>query len=214
MDLNEVSQYIIEGRGDEAEAWTKRALEEGMAPMTIINEGLIPGMDVVGEKFQNREFYMPEMLVAAKAMKRSTALLKPLLTESEGASSLKAVCGTVQGDLHDIGVSLVGMRLEGAGFDVIYLGTDNTADMLLDAVEEHNAQVLCMSALLTTTIKQMQATIERANEREIRSLVKIYVGGAPVTQAFADEIGADGYRSDAGAAIKMIKQDLGLAAAR
>lgn len=214
MDLNEVSQYIIEGRGDEAEAWTKRALEEGMAPMTIINEGLIPGMDVVGEKFQNREFYMPEMLVAAKAMKRSTALLKPLLTESEGASSLKAVCGTVQGDLHDIGVSLVGMMLEGAGFDVIYLGTDNTADMLLDAVEEHNAQVLCMSALLTTTIKQMQATIERANEREIRSLVKIYVGGAPVTQAFADEIGADGYRSDAGAAIKMIKQDLGLAAAR
>ncbi len=214
MDLNEVSQFIIEGRGDEAEDWTKRALEEGMAPMTIINEGLIPGMDVVGEKFQNREFYMPEMLVAAKAMKRSTALLKPLLVDTDDSAGLKAVCGTVQGDLHDIGVSLVGMMLEGAGFDVIYLGPDNTADMLLDAVEEHSAQVLCMSALLTTTIKQMEATIERAAEREIRSLVKIYVGGAPVTQAFADEIGADGYRSDAGAAIKMIKQDLGIAAAR
>jgi 5-methyltetrahydrofolate--homocysteine methyltransferase len=163
----------------------------------------------VGEKFANLEYFMPEMLVSARAMKRSMALLQPLLTQSDASSSSKAVCGTVQGDLHDIGVSLVGMMLEGAGFEVTYLGPDNTPDQLLEAVEQKGAQVLCMSALLTTTIKHMGATIERAKELEMRGQVKMYVGGAPVTQQFSDDIGADGYRPDAGAAVKMIRADLG-----
>ena len=208
MDLSEVSSYIIEGKVDEAESWTRKALDEGIEPTVIVNQGLIPGMDVVGEKFENREYYMPEMLVAAKAMKRSMDLLRPLLTEAERSSEYRVVCGTVQGDLHDIGVSLVVMMLEGAGFDVKFVGVDNTPDMLLKAVEEHDAQVLCMSALLTTTIKNMRETIDRATEAEMRDRVLIYVGGAPVTQKFADEIGADGYKRDAGSAARMIKEDL------
>ena len=210
MDFGEITGYVIEGMADEAEEWTRRALDEGMAPMVIINQGLIPGMDVVGERFQNREYYMPEMLVAARAMKKSMAILKPLLTEGENSSGLRAVCGTVQGDLHDIGVNLVGMMLEGAGFEVISLGPDQPADALLEAVDEHKAQVLCLSALLTTTIKNMKVTIDRAEELEMRNRVKIYVGGAPVTSDFAKQIGADGYASDAGSAVKMIKQDLGV----
>ena len=213
MDLSEVSRYVVEGMADEAEEWTRRALKEGMEPSVIVNRGLIAGMDVVGEKFQNREFFMPEMLVAARAMKRSMALLKPLLIQSDSSSGLRAVCGTVQGDLHDIGVTLVGMMLEGAGFEVTNLGPDNTPDMFLQAVEEREAQVLCMSALLTTTIKSMKSTIDRAVELEMRNRVKIYVGGAPVTEEFAREIGADGYRPDAGSAVKMIKEDLGVTSA-
>ncbi len=208
MDLADVTRYVIEGMADESEEWTRQALEEGMDPTVIVNEGLIPGMDVVGEKFANLEYFMPEMLVSARAMKRSMALLRPLLTQTDSSSSLRAVCGTVQGDLHDIGVSLVGMMLEGAGFEVTYLGPDNTPDQLLETVEKESAQVLCMSALLTTTIKHMKSTIERAKEFEMRDQVKMYVGGAQVTQKFAEEIGADGYKPDAGAAVKMIRADL------
>ena len=212
MDLKDVSRYVIEGMADEAEEWTRQALEEGMEPAVIVNEGLIPGMDVVGEKFASLEYFMPEMLVSARAMKKSMALLQPLLIKSDASSGLRAVCGTVQGDLHDIGVSLVGMMLEGAGFEVTYLGPDNTPDQLLETVEEKGAQVLCMSALLTTTIKHMGSTIERAKEFEVRDQIKMYVGGAPVTQKFAEDIGADGYRADAGAAVKMIRADLGIEA--
>jgi 5-methyltetrahydrofolate--homocysteine methyltransferase len=212
MDPKEVSAFIIEGDNQGAEEWTKKALEDGMDPVTIINDGLIPGMDVVGEKFQTREFFMPEMLVAARAMKASMALVKPLLTESQSSSNLTAVCGTVQGDLHDIGVNLVGMMLEGAGFEVIHLGPDVTPDRFLEVVEENEAQVLCLSALLTTTIKNMKATIDKAVELEMRDQVKIYVGGAPVTDEFAAEIGADGYSADAGSAVKMIRDQLSSAA--
>ncbi len=213
MDLGDVSRYVIEGMADEAEEWTRQALEEGMAPMVIINQGLIPGMDVVGEKFRNREYYMPEMLVASRAMKKSMALLKPLLTEADNSAGLRAICGTVQGDLHDIGVSLVGMMLEGAGFAITYMGTDVPPDVFLDTVEEKQAQVLCLSALLTTTIKNMKDVIDLAKEREMRDQVKIYVGGAPVTHKFADDIEADGYSPDAGSAVKMIREQLGIAAA-
>ena len=212
MDPKEVSKYVIEGDNKAAEDWTRQALEDGMDPVSIINEGLIPGMDVVGEKFQSREYFMPEMLVAARAMKASMALVKPLLSESETSSNLRAVCGTVQGDLHDIGVNLVGMMLEGAGFEVIHLGPDVTPDRFLEAVEENHAQVLCLSALLTTTIKNMKATIDLAVELEMRDQVRIYVGGAPVTDEFAQEIGADGYASDAGSAVKMIRDHLSAAA--
>ncbi|MDP6402274.1 MAG: corrinoid protein [SAR202 cluster bacterium] len=210
MDLSEVTRYVIEGEAEAAEEWTLKALEEGMDPLVIVNQGLIPGMDVVGEKFQNREYYMPEMLVSARAMKMSMAHIKPLLAQSQSSSGLKAICGTVKGDLHDIGVNLVGMMLEGAGFEVIHLGPDNSPDKFLEAAEEKGAQVIILSALLTTTIKNMKATIDRAKELEMRDRVKIFVGGAPVTDDFAKEIGADGYAPDAGSAAKMIKQHLGV----
>jgi 5-methyltetrahydrofolate--homocysteine methyltransferase len=213
MDLEQLSSHIVVGDADAAVDWTRRALDEGMDPMVIVNQGLIPGMDIVGEKFQTREYFMPEMLVAARAMKAAMVLIKPLIAVSEESGGLRAVCGTVQGDLHDIGVNLVGMMLEGAGFEVIHLGPDITPDRFLEVVEEKQAQVLCLSALLTTTIKNMKLTIDRAKELEIRDRVKIYVGGAPVTTAFAAEIGADGYAPDAGSAIKMIKEDLGIDAA-
>ena len=208
MELKDITRYVIEGMADEAEEWTRQALEEGMEPDVIVNQGLIPGMDVVGEKFASFEYFMPEMLVSARAMKRAMALLQPLLIQSDSSPGFKAVCGTVQGDLHDIGVSLLGMMLEGAGFDVTYLGPDNTPDQLLNAVEEQGAQVLCMSALITTTIKNMKVTIDRATELEIRNKILMYVGGAPVTQDFADQIAANGYKPDAGAAVKMIRADL------
>ncbi len=211
MDLSEVRQYIVDGDSEAAEDWTRRALEEGMDPKVIINQGLIPGMDVVGDKFQNREYFMPEMLVAARAMKASMALVKPLIAQSDGSPGLRVVCGTVQGDLHDIGVNLVGMMLEGAGFEVFHLGPDVPPDEFLKIVDEKGAQVLLLSALLTTTIKNMKLTIDRAEELEMRNRVKIYVGGAPVTHEFAREIGADGYAPDAGSAVKMIKEHLGVA---
>jgi 5-methyltetrahydrofolate--homocysteine methyltransferase len=208
MDLSEVSRYVIEGDADAAVEWTRHALEGGIDPLVIVNQGLIPGMDVVGEKFQNREYFMPEMLISARAMKAAMALVKPLLAQSQRSSERRAVCGTVQGDLHDIGVNLVGMMLEGAGFEVTYMGPDVPPDDFLRTVDEKNAQVLCLSALLTTTIKNMKATIDRAKELEMRNRVKIYVGGAPVTDQFAREIGADGYAPDAGSAVKMIREHL------
>ncbi len=211
MDLGDVSRHIVEGDQEAALAWVRRALDEGMDPSVIINEGLIPGMDVVGDKFQSQEYFMPEMLVAARAMKACMALVKPLITHSEGASGLRAVCGTVQGDLHDIGVNLVGMMLEGAGFDVYHLGPDVPPDVFLRTVEEKGASVLLLSALLTTTIKNMKLTIDRAMELKMRERVKIYVGGAPVTHEFAREIGADGYAPDAGSAVKMIREHLRVA---
>ncbi len=213
MDLNELSQYVIDGDGAAAVDWTERALADGMDALTIINEGLIPGMDVVGEKFQQRELFMPEMLVAARAMKTAMAIVKPLLTGDRASSELRAVTGTVQGDLHDIGVSLVGMMLEGAGFEVTHLGPDVPPDDFLKTVEEQGAQILCLSAMLTTTIKNMKVTIDRAVELEMRDQVKIYVGGAPVTSEFAAEIGADGTTGDAGSAVKMVREQLGLTAA-
>lgn len=213
MDPSEVSRYVIEGDADSAEKWTRQALEKGMDPLVIINHGLIPGMDVVGDRFQNRDYFMPEMLISARAMKAAMALVKPLLTQSDESSRMTAVCGTVQGDLHDIGVNLVGMMLEGAGFNVIFMGPDVPPDGFLKTVEDNRAQILCLSALLTTTIKNMKVTIDRANELEMRKRVRIYVGGAPVTDEFAREIGADGYARDAGSAVKMIKEHLGIRAA-
>ena len=210
MDLNELKEHVVLGKSEEAEAFTLKALSEGMEASDIVNNGLIPGMDIVGDKFENREYYMPEMLVSAKAMKKAMALLKPLLTKSGSSSGLRAVCGTVAGDLHDIGVSLVGMMLEGAGFEVIYLGVDKSPSEFLESMKSNEAHVLCMSALLTTTIKNMGAVVQTAIDTGVRDSMKIYVGGAPVTEKFSDQIGADGYRPNAGSAIKMIKKDFGM----
>ncbi|MDP6049541.1 MAG: corrinoid protein [SAR202 cluster bacterium] len=212
MDLEKLTKYVVEGKSDDAEAFTIEALSKGMNPKDILNKGLIPGMDIVGDKFQSREYFMPEMLVSAKAMKKAMTHIKPLLSSSDTKSNFRVICGTVSGDLHDIGISLVGMMLEGAGFEVIYLGPDNTADDFISAMEEKKAQVLCMSALLTTTIKNMEITIQKAKELEVRHRMRIYVGGAPVTKEFASHIGADGYKPDAASAAKMIKKEVLLSA--
>jgi 5-methyltetrahydrofolate--homocysteine methyltransferase len=206
MDTAEIKDFIILGNAKEAEDWTRKALDEGMDALTIVNEGLIPGMDVVGEKFKNYEYYMPEMLISSRAMKASMALLNPLLAGREGVHVGKAVIGTVQGDLHDIGKNLVGMMLEGAGFEVIDLGNDVAGDAFLKAVEESGAELVCLSALLTTTMPEMGTVIKQVQDAELGSSVKIMVGGAPVTQRFASEIGADGFAADAGTAVEKAKE--------
>ena len=212
MDISELKNYVIEGNAKAAEEWAQKALNEGMDPLDIVNQGLIPGMDVVGEKFRNFEYYMPEMLISSRAMKAAMALINPLLAGREGAKTGKAIIGTVQGDLHDIGKNLVAMMLEGAGFEVIDLGNDVPSDVFIKTIEESNAPLLCLSALLTTTMPEMGTVIQQVDEAELRQKVKILVGGAPVTQRYASEIGADGYASDAGTAVETAKELLGIAA--
>ncbi len=206
MELQDLNDYIIEGNVKAAEEWTKGALSQGMAPIVIVNQGLIPGMDVVGAKFKSFEYYLPELLVSAKAMKTAMALVKPLLAQHESAAAGQVVIGTVKGDLHDIGKNLVGMLLEGAGFEVTDLGTDVEPEAFLKAVEEKQPQVLCLSALLTTTMPNMKSTIELMRESEVRLQTKIMVGGAPVTEHYAFDIGADGYAAEAASAVDRIKE--------
>jgi 5-methyltetrahydrofolate--homocysteine methyltransferase len=206
VDLKELNNHVIEGDARAAEAWTKQAITEGLDPVVIVNEGLVPGMAVVGERFKNFEYYLPEVLVSARAMQWSMALLKPLLADREGVTLGCAVIGTIKGDLHDIGKNLVGMMLEGAGFEVVDLGADVSPEAFAKAVEEKNAQILCLSALLTTTMPMMQATIDLLNESEIRHQVKVMVGGAPVNESYAARIGADGYAPEAASAVERAKE--------
>ncbi|MEE9248098.1 MAG: corrinoid protein [Dehalococcoidia bacterium] len=210
MEFSLLSAYIIKGNAKAAAEWTQRALSEGMDPLAIVNQGLIPGMDVVGEKFKNFEYYLPDMLVSARAMKGTMALLKPLLADVKGAATSRAVIGTVKGDLHDIGKNLVGIMLEGAGFEVIDLGTDVEPEAFLKAVEEHQPQMLCLSALLTTTMPNMKATIQLLEQSEVRPQVKIMIGGAPVTEGYASSIGADGYAAEAASAVEKAKELVGI----
>ena len=209
MELTEVQEYVIEGNAKGSEQWTKDALAEGMDPAVIVNEGLIPAMDVVGEKFKNEEYYMPDMLVSARAMKAAMSLVKPLIAEAGGSSKPTVIVGTVQGDLHDIGKNLVSMMLEGAGFDVVDLGTDVAPETFVTAVEEHDANLLGLSALLTTTMPMIGETIGALNESEIRSRIKIMIGGAPVTAAYATSVGADGFAEDAATAVEVAKELVG-----
>jgi len=175
----------------------------------VINKGLIAGMSVVGERFKNNEFYVPEVLIAARAMKTSMALLKPLLKE-QGVKPVGVVAiGTVRGDLHDIGKNLVSMMLEGAGFEVLDLGVDVSPDQFTAAVTEQGAGLVAMSALLTTTMPSMKDTIEAMAEAGVRGRAKVIIGGAPVTQSYSDEIGADGYAPDAASAVDVAKVLLG-----
>ena len=212
MDFNELTDHVIEGNASAAEAWTREALSQDIDPLVIVNQGLVPGMDIVGEKFKNEEYYMPDMLVSARAMKTSMALLRPLLAGREGASLGRVVIGTVKGDLHDIGKNLVGMMLEGAGFEIVDLGTDVEPDAFVSAVEENKAAILCLSALLTTTMPMIKTTIECLEDSKVRSQVRVMVGGAPITEAYASEIGADGYAPEAATAVERAKDLLGIAA--
>ena len=193
--------------GDEAGLLelVKETLDQGVAANEILNKGLIAGMDIVGDKMENEELFIPEVLMAAKAMNACVEMLKPLLGEQETVARAQVVIGTVKGDLHDIGKNLVAMMLEGGGMEVHNLGVDVSPDQFVAEVKNKNANVLCLSALLTTTMPMMQQTIEAIVEAGLRDRVKIMVGGAPVTRNFADTIGADGFAPDAGAAVKVAK---------
>ncbi len=192
---------VIAGRRAEVEAKVKEALDERIPAAEILNQGLIAAMSEVGKQFEIGRIYVPEMLIAARAMQTGLAILKPHLVENGIKATGRVVVGTVKGDLHDIGKNLVAMMLEGAGFEVIDLGTNVSPEKFVAAVQDHRPNIICMSALLTTTMKNMNLTVKALQESGVRENVKVLVGGAPVTQTFAEEIGADGYAPDASRAV-------------
>ena len=204
-DMLAIAKAVESGRKKIVDQLVKEALNEGVKAETILNEGLVVGMTNLGEMFKNGEVYVPEVLVAARAMKAGTDILKPLLASENVQSLGKVAIGTVQGDLHDIGKNLVGMMLEGNGFEVIDLGVDVAPEKFVEAVK-NGAQVIGMSALLTTTMPMMKAVIEMLNAEGLRDKVKVMIGGAPITQEYADQIGADGYSTDAASAAELAKK--------
>ena len=210
--LQEMADALIAGNANKVKELTEKALAEGIPAGQIIRDGLIPGIAVIGERFKKNEIYVPEVLIAARAMQAGLGIVKPLLSEAEAAEKLGTVCiGTVKGDLHDIGKNLVAMMLEGAGFEVIDLGVDVPPEKFVEAVKEHNANYVALSALLTTTMVNMKETIQALTDAGLRDSVKVLVGGAPVTQSFADDIGADGYAPDSGTAVDIAKKLIGAA---
>jgi len=204
--LQELSTAVIEGNKDDIVDFTEDALDDGLEAQEILNQGLMPGMDFVGKEFRAGSMFVPEVLRSARAMQASMNLLKPLLVESGVELAGTVVLGTVKGDMHDIGKNLVSMMCEGAGFEVVDLGKDISPDEFVAAVKEYNPDVLGMSALLTTTMRAMEQTIKVLQEAGLREQVKIMVGGAPVTQSFAEQIGADGYAANAASAVDLAKQ--------
>ena len=204
--LNEISEKLQRGKAKDVSALVTQALEEGIAAEVILNEGLVVGMNIVGDKFRNNEVFVPEVLVAARAMNAGLKILKPVLT-NEGVEPLgTAVICTVKGDMHDIGKNLVKMMIEGQGISCVDLGVDVEPSAIVAAVKENNAQLVCLSALLTTTMMSQKDVIDALVEAGIRDNVKVMVGGAPITQTFADEIGADCYTLDAASAAKEAKR--------
>jgi 5-methyltetrahydrofolate--homocysteine methyltransferase len=203
--LETIYNAVLEGNAADAKNGVQSALADGIPAETILKDGLIAAMGEVGRLFEENEYFVPEMLVSARAMQGGLALLKPHLADAGAASAGKVVVGTVKGDLHDIGKNLVAMMLEGAGFDVVDLGTDVTPDKFVKAVQEHKPQVIGMSALLTTTMPSMTGTIKALQEAGLREQVKVMIGGAPVTDGFAKQIGADGYSPDASSAVRLAR---------
>ena len=208
--LGKMAESLIAGKIDEVVDLTREALDGGAAPVDILDQGLLAGMDVVGQRFKAEEMFIPEVLRCAKCMHGAMEILRPLLAETGAEPIGTLIIGTVKGDLHDIGKNLVGMMFEGAGFDVVDIGIDKEPQVFVDAIKEHNAKLIGMSALLTTTMPKMGETINAIKEAGIRDQVKILVGGAPITAAFAEEIGADGYASNAASAVDKGKELIGL----
>lgn len=206
VDQEKYYQALSAGKMDEVKALTQKALDAGDSPDTILKEGLIKAMDRIGVLFKNNEIYIPEVLIAARAMHAGLGVLKPILAQSNTPAAAKVVIGTVKGDLHDIGKNLVGMMLEGGGFEVIDIGTDAPPEKFVQAAKEKGAQVIGMSALLTTTMMQMKTTVEALQAAGLKGKVKTMVGGAPVTDEFAKQIGADGYAADAASAVNKLKE--------
>jgi len=204
--IETIREGIMDGDMHLVAAEVQAALDEGTTAGALLNEGLVEAMAEVGRLFEEGEYFVPEMLIAARAMKAGLAILKPKLVAEDIEPIGKVAAGTVKGDLHDIGKNLVCMMMEGAGFEIIDLGTDVTPEQFVGAVTDKGADVICMSALLTTTMPNMKNTVEALTEAGIRDAVKVMIGGAPVTQAYADEIGADGYAPDASRAATLAKE--------
>ena len=199
--IEDIYSAVLRGKRKEVAPLVQQALDEGLGAEEVLNEGLVAAMSEIGERFSRNEAFVPEMLVAARAMSAGTEVLKPHLAAAGAEPVGKAVIGTVRGDMHDIGKNLVRMMIEGKGFEVTDLGVDVAPEQFVTFLQEHDdVDVVCCSALLTTTMPEIGATIRAIEEAGLRDKVKVMVGGAPVTQAFADEVGADAYTPDAGAA--------------
>ena len=203
--LKNLYDAIMNGDAAGATAMVNQALNEGLPAAQILNEGMIKAMEHVGKLFEEGEYFVPEMLIAARAMQAGLSVLKPHLAQAEVKSAGRVVAGTVKGDLHDIGKNLVCMLLEGAGFEIIDLGTDVAPEKFVQVVLEGRADIIALSALLTTTMPNMKVTIEALKSAGLRDNVKVMIGGAPVTQAYAEQIGADGYAPDASRAVALAK---------
>ncbi|MCD6231429.1 corrinoid protein [Candidatus Aerophobetes bacterium] len=205
VELKDIAESIIKGNAPKVKELVKKAIDEGQDVKKVLNGGLIAGMNVVGEKFKKNEFYVPEVLIAARAMKSGMEIIKPILADKDVRGLGTIVLGTVRGDLHDIGKNLVGMMLEGGGFEVVDLGVDVSPEKFVEATKEKKAQLIGLSALLTTTMVSMKEVVETVRKSGLKD-VKIMIGGAPVTQSYAEEIGADGYAPDAASAVDKAKE--------
>ena len=205
-DLEKLRDAILNGNQKGAIAITQEAIAEGIEPMTLITGYMVPAMDEVGRRFECEEYFVPELLLSARAMKGALELLRPLLVASGAEPTGRVVIGTVKGDLHDIGKNLVASMLEGGGFEVLDLGADVSPERFIEAVKTSGANIVCLSALLTVTMPSMKKTIEAFREAGMRDQVKVLVGGAPVTHQYAHEIGADGYGESATAAVSLARQ--------
>ncbi|MCB8814286.1 MULTISPECIES: corrinoid protein [Desulfosporosinus] len=205
-DFTSLAELVINGNYNGAKDLTQKMIDNGNDPLEIINQGLMAGMNVVGVRFKAGDMYVPEVMMSAKAMSTGIELLKPLIADKDMPTAGKVVIGTVKGDLHDIGKKLVVMMMESAGFEIIDLGVDIDPAAFVKAVKEHSPQVIGLSALLTTTMLSMKDTIEALKEEGLRDSVKVVIGGAPISQSFADEIGADGYAADAASATELCRR--------
>ena len=210
-DLEGMAASLIDGKREEVAAKVKQAIDEGVAPADILDKGLVAGMAVVGERFRKNIIYVPEVLIAARAMKAGMALLDPLLAKAGVKPAGVVVIGTVKGALHDIGKNLVAVMLQGGGYKIVDVGTDVSAEKFIDACRESNAELVGMSALLTTTMPQMATVVKAVKESGLDG-VRCIIGGAPVTQSYADEIGADGYAPDAASAVDVAQRLIGTSA--
>lgn len=209
MDLRPLYEAVLEGDAPAAKAFTQKAIEAGIDPQTLLSDAMIPAMDEVGRLFEANEYFVPELLISARAMKGALELVRPLLAEAGATPAGKVVIGTVRGDLHDIGKNLVAAMLEGGGFEVVDLGVDVTPEKFVEAAKESGAQVIAMSALLTTTMPGMKTTIEQLQQAGLRDQVKVMIGGAPVTDRYAQDIGADGFSDNASGAVRLARELVG-----
>ena len=205
MILTEISQYLQQGKAKDVKALVQKALDEHISPQDILNEGMIAGMQIIGAKFKKNEVFVPEVLIAARAMNAGLEVLRPVLIDSGVKPIGKAIICTVAGDLHDIGKNLVKMMFEGQGIECVDLGVDVNSLAIIEAVKAYQPNLVCLSALLATTMMEQKEIIKALNEAGLRNQVKVLVGGAPVTETFAQEIGADGYATDAASAAELAK---------
>lgn len=210
-DLKQLYDAVVSGDAKTAQLITKEALAAGIDPLKLVNEHMVPAMDEVGRRFESNEYFVPELLISARAMKGALELIRPLLIARGDKPVGRVAIGTVKGDLHDIGKNLVASLLEGGGFEVLDLGVNVSPEKFIEAVNTKQADIVAMSALLTTTMPAMKTTIDALTQANVRGKVKVLIGGAPITQKYADEIGADGYSENAVGAVALAKKAVGVA---